>query len=135
MFNSKRTTPATTPSALIKSLKPELPITCSTPHTPTNQLIYIQKIVLKDVLNHRLAFPFAVAVDDVRLNLPVSFDFLSCSRGHVAVEAQYPSISTLQIFHSFFQRSNCYNFFFRTPTVIGILQDHYKSYGSWYHQG
>jgi len=50
------------------------------PHRPgrqTNQLQFLQKMVLKAIIKHHFAWPFAQPVDAKKLNLPVSSSFLS----------------------------------------------------------
>ena len=42
----------------------------------TNQLQYLEKVVIKAVSKHKYAWPFMQPVDAVSLNIPVSFVFL-----------------------------------------------------------
>lgn len=47
------------------------------PHRNTNQLHFLLKNVMKAVWKHQFAWPFYQPVDAVKLNIPVSFLFLS----------------------------------------------------------
>lgn len=48
----------------------------------TNQLQYLQKIVLKALWKHSFSWPFQQPVDAVKLKLPVSisYDYVGCKR-------------------------------------------------------
>ncbi|OWA53737.1 putative Bromodomain-containing protein 4 [Hypsibius exemplaris] len=46
------------------------PGTSNNPATTTNQLVHIQRVVLKALWNHKFAVPFRTPVDAVKMNLP-----------------------------------------------------------------
>ncbi|OCT82863.1 hypothetical protein XELAEV_18025398mg [Xenopus laevis] len=45
----------------------------------TNQLQYLEKLVLKSLWRHQFSWPFQQPVDAVKLNLPVRFFFMTAA--------------------------------------------------------
>lgn len=83
------------------------------PHRPgrvTNQLQFLQKIVLKALLKHQFAWPFHQPVDAKKLNLPVSFIVVLFMFGNM-----FPALYALL-------NSTCFS-------TSGLSQNNQKTYG------
>lgn len=67
------TSPAQVPPPIVNPPPPEV-TNPSKPGRKTNQLQYMQNVVVKTLWKHQFAWPFYTPVDAIKLNLPVSFD-------------------------------------------------------------
>lgn len=56
----------------------------------TNQLQFLQKVLLKSLWRHHFAWPFHEPVDAVKLNLPVSVIVKLCTKGRNYSGSSHP---------------------------------------------
>lgn len=64
------TSPAQVPPPIVNPPPPEV-TNPSKPGRKTNQLQYMQNVVVKTLWKHQFAWPFYTPVDAIKLNLPV----------------------------------------------------------------
>lgn len=65
----------------------------------TNQLQFLQKVLLKSLWRHHFAWPFHEPVDAVKLNLPVSVFIKLYTKGHNYSATPHPYAIIYLIFH------------------------------------